>query len=384
MEFSSASKRTLADIAARLIPHEEEIIDIWVRRQWQAWKPPGLTFGLLRRMFGDLWRGVLRRMREGEVQECLVDLEDAGRDLAGQHFPFEALIISVHLLEASYLSFLIDPPSGHTQADLIAMDEFVHAVLASIATSYFEAHRRELLEDAEVGRLVQEELLADIPGRACDLDIAHIYISSHERARLGGDFIDSFSMAPDGVSFIIGDMSGHGLDAVADSLMLRSLFRGFMREDPDLAHAMERANHVLAMELDSDHFATALALTYHAPGRLSLVSAGHPYPVSCGTSCRVIEVGGMALAVDESADYDSIEAELDVGAMLVAYTDGLVEAGSSPDRFGEERLLGELAAVQGAPARAAAEHLVHASLRHAGGRFTDDVAVLVLKRRPTS
>lgn len=106
--------------------------------------------------------------------DCLADLEEAGRRLAEQQFPFEA-------------------------------------------------HRRGLLEDAEVGRLVQAELLADIPRRACDLDVAHIYISSHERARLAGDSTDSFPIDPDGVGFLIGDMSGHGLDAVADSLMLRSL-----------------------------------------------------------------------------------------------------------------------------------------------------------------
>jgi serine phosphatase RsbU (regulator of sigma subunit) len=382
VELSRANERALAEIAARLIPRQDETVDAWIDQQWRAWQPPGLTRQALTQTFGDLWRGVLRRLRNGEVQECLADLEEAGRRLAGQQFPFEALIMSVHFLEESYLPFLIDPPSADTQEYLLAMDEFLHAALASIATSYFEAYRRELLEDAEVGRLVQEELLADIPRRACDLDVAHIYISSHERARLGGDFIDSFSVGPDGVGFLIGDMSGHGIDAVADSLMLRSLFRGFMREEADLARAMGRTNHVLAAELRPDHFATALALAHQPPGRLTLVSGGHPYPLICGPSCREIEAEGIALAIEESAEYDAVETELEPGDLFLAYTDGLVEAGSSPDRFGEKRLRAELTAVCDAPVRAVAEHIVQASLRHAGGRFADDVAVLVLKRRP--
>jgi len=380
MEFSSASERVLADIAACLVPHEEEIIDAWISQQWKAWQPPGLTWDALATTFGDLWHGILRRMQKSEIEDCLTDLEEAGRRLAEQRFPFEALIMSIHFLEEGYLPFLINPPSADTQAHLIAMDEFQHAALASIATSYFEAYRRELLEEAEVGRIVREKLLADIPGRAGDLDVAHVYISSHERARLGGDLLDSFAIEG-GLGFIIGDLSGHGIEAIADALTLRSLFRGFMRESVDLPGAMRRMNHVLMTELAADHFATALAFTYDLSGHLVLVSAGHPYPVVCGTGCQAIEVTGLALAIDESAGYEPVEAELEPGAALVAYTDGLTEAGSSPDRFGEERLMRELAAVHTAPARAVAEHIADAAMRHAGGRFADDVAVLVLKRR---
>ena len=381
VKFSSASETALREIALRLMPHQEEIIRTWIGRQWRAWQPPGLTREALGEVFGDMFRGLLRRMEAGELQAALQDLEDAGSRLAAQQFPFEALIISVHFLEESYLPLLLTPASPDSQGWLMAMDEFLHAALASIASSYFQAHRKSLLEEAEVGRIVQEGLLPDIPRTTLDLEVAHIYTSAHERARLGGDFLDFFVLDETRSAFIIGDLSGHGVEAAADSVMLRSLFRGFMRENPAPTIAMERMNRAVIADLRMDQFATALAVVYEAPGRLSLVSAGHPYPVLVCRGLPMLDPDGMALAVDRNATYSATEVELDPGAVFVAYTDGLTEAGERSTRFGEEGLVRELSSLSDAPARAIAEHLVDAALRFAGGRFSDDVAVLVLKRR---
>jgi len=143
---------------------------------------------------------------------------------------------------------------------------------------------------------------------------------------------------------------------------------------------MARVNRVLATELDSYHFATALAMLYEEPGRLSLVSAGHPYPVAGNKESRLLEFGGMALAVDSDATYDVHEVEVEPGGILVAYTDGLTEARSGGELFGEKRVTEAVEQLHDVSSRGLADYLIDESLRHAGGRFADDVAVLVLKR----
>lgn len=380
LEFSPKRKETLRQIAARLIPHQGEVLNAWVSQQWDVWQPPGLGREDLHKVFGDLLGGILRALDSGRLEACMSELAEAGSDLASRQFPFEALVISVHFLEKSYMPFLLDPPPPDPGEWLVGMDEFLHAALASVATAYFDAHRRELLEQAEVGRLVQEGLLAQIPGRTADLEVAHVYISAREKARLGGDFLDSFSIGPRGVVFMIGDLSGHGLEAAADSVMLRSLFRGFMIENPDLPEAMRRLNRVLESELEPGHYATALAVDYQMSGDLEMVCAGHPFPVLCDGDCRQLELGGPALAIDADSNYASDLIQLRPGAVFVAFTDGLSEARAGGELFGEDRVVAAVASLSNAPARAIAEHLIDESLRHAGGRFDDDVAVLVLKR----
>ncbi|MHB9037921.1 MAG: PP2C family protein-serine/threonine phosphatase [Armatimonadota bacterium] len=381
ISFSAARKKSLKEVSERLIPHAERILNDWVRMQIQAWEPPGFTQDDVREMFGGILESILTCMSNQQIELCVSELEDSGARLAVRRFPFQALVVSVHFLEQSYMPFLLEPPSKKTQEWFIAMDEFLHAVLAAIATSYFDSYRRELLEEAEVGRIVQEGLLANIPRKAVDLEIAHIYISAREKAQLGGDFLDFFALDGDGAAFVIGDLAGHGLEAAADSVMLRSLFRGFMRENGDLANAMARVNRVAESELQSGLFATSLAVKYDLSGNLGLVNAGHCHPIICDNTCRALELEGNALAIRDDSEYSLFEVNLEPDGIFVAYTDGLIEARNERlEQFGETRVLAEVSAARGASARAVAEHLIDRSLSHAGGKFSDDVAVLVLKR----
>lgn len=381
IRFSPETRETLSEIACRLIPHTETILDNWISKQFESWEPPNFSRENLGKVFADLLEAILQHMRSGELESCVESLEQAGTDLAGRHFPFDALVISVHFLENSYMPILLSPPPREPRRWLVTMDEFLHVALAAIANAYFEAYRKELLDRAEVGRIVQEGLLPKIPRRIADLEVAHIYISAQEQAQLGGDFLDAFETESGEFAFVIGDLSGHGLEAAADSVMLRSVFRAFMREQPDLVRAMDRLNHVLSSELTSGHFATALAITYRPDGRITMVNAGHPSPVLCNDNCQLTGNHGGALAIGLPSDYRATEHQLEPGGLFVAYTDGVTEARRKGDLFGEERVVSTVTAMRDAPARAIVEQLIDNALRHAGGKFSDDVAVMVLRRR---
>lgn len=381
IKFAGASKDALKELAEILIPHETEIVDRWIRAQFMAWSPPTFTRDELKDVFGGVFHNMLGCMQTRQLERCVEDLEKTGAVLAAGDFPYEALIISLHFLEESYMPLLLQKSLEKSVEWLIEMDEFLHAALAAIATSYFQNYREELLEEAEAGRLIQEGLLAKVPKKVIDLEVAYIYLSSTERARVGGDLVDLFMLNPLGAAFIIGDLSGHGLEAATDAAMLRYQFRGFMRENQDLTTTMARLNRVLKDELEAGQFATALAGTYMGAGRLKLVSAGHPTPVLCSKSCRLLKPDGIALAVDEDAVYSVNEVELGPGDIFIVYTDGLTEARSTEGFFGEDRVLEAVQQVRNAPANAIVEHLRDEAVRFANGNLTDDVAILVLKRQ---
>lgn len=382
IEFSHHSRESLRQIAQCLVPHEKDILDGWVMRQCEVWEPPGFSRDELTAVFARLLRSILSCLNSDNLDSGFDDLSEAGAELAARKFPFEALVVSVHFLEESYLPYVLDCMRGLVQERLIAMDEFLHAAIATIATSYFNSHRRELLEQVEVGRLIQEGLMAHIPRESCDLEIAHIYLSAHESARLGGDFLDHFTLENGCSAFLIGDLAGHGLDAAADSVTIRSLYRGFMRENADPANALGRLNDVLVAELKSGLFATALAIAYELNGEFSIVNAGHCYPIVCDGMSRLCEISGTVLALEKGTEYAASRFVLPPGGVLVAYTDGLIEArNSSREFFGEERVMQIISEMQGVSPRAIADTLVDHSLRHAGGKFVDDVAVLIIKRK---
>lgn len=380
VEFSPASKAALKEIAKRLIPHREEILEKWIEAQFSSWKPPAFTHEDLKQVFGVLFFNMLERMRKGELEGCISDLEKSGADLARRNFPYGALIISVHFLEESYVRYLLESGEKEMVDWLIRMDEFLHGALAAFATSYFEAHRKELLEEAEAGRIVQETLLPDIPEKVFDLEAAYSYVSAGKWAKVGGDLVDLFMLDEGEAAFIVGDFSGHGLEAATEAAMLRSLFRGFMRENPDLVRTMVRLNQALGAELGAEEFVTAIAGTYSGAGCLRLVSAGHPPPIICGSGCYALKAGGTALGIERESSYSLSEIELDKGGLFVAYTDGLIEASDGKDLFGEARVLEAAGRMRWTRARAVVEQLRDDVLDYSGGRLTDDVAILGLKR----
>lgn len=380
IEFSPETKSTLEKVAERLSPLENDILKGWLLRQFASWQPPGLGREELGEIFGGVLGSILQCMRDGNLDVCIDALEQAGAYLATRQFPFSALVITVHFLEETYIPFLLDPPSPDLRKWLLEMDEFLHVGLAAIANAYFEAYRTELLEQVEIGRIVQEGLLGHVPRRAADLEVAHVYISAKDQAQLGGDFLDSFELDCGSTLFVIGDLSGHGLEAAADSVMLRSLFRGFMRENPDPANAMARLNYIIRSDMAPGDFATALALLYDRDGKFRIVNAGHPYPVLCDGACHMVEMHGPALAILEDSDYSIESLNMAPGGVLVAFTDGLTEARSKDGMFGDERVLKTVARMHDASARAIAEQLIDDAQRHAGGKFSDDVALLVIKR----
>ncbi len=383
LEFSGGSRESLQEIAERLLPYEQEVLETWLAQQIRAWQPPGFTREALHETFGDLLHVLLTRLRAGQAEKCLDDLSEMGVTLASKEFPYEALIMSFHFLEESYMSRLLFPRSEKITEWLVSMDEFLHAALASLATSYFQEYRRELLAQAEIGRIVQEQMLAHIPRQVADLEVGQAYHSAKEGAQVGGDLFDLMPLDAKAAAFIVADVSGKGLEAASDSVMMRALFRSFLHENRELGEVMERMNRALTAEFDDGDFATAQAGLYSSSGRLRLSTAGHPPPVICDSSgaCHFVDTAGMALGIKVGPDWLVDEIQLEPGALFVAYTDGLLEARGPEDFFGEERILATIEQVREAPARAVADHLLDAAMRHAGGKLSDDVAILVLKRK---
>ena len=380
IEFPSASKTALQEIAQRLIPYEQEIVQKWISIQFAAWMPPEINREELTEMLGGLVRLIFDGMNSNRLEDCIKDLERVGDSLARRNFPYEALVISLHFLEESYMPFLLNPRSNNTQEWLIRMDEFLHVGIAALATSYFQYYRDQLLADAEVGRIVQEALFPHLPNNIGDLELGFIYASASERTRLGGDFLDVFKYGNGGAAFVVGDLSGHGLEAATESAMIRNLFKGFTHDMKSLPSAMVKLNRVLSEDLTDKQFATAISGIYEPSGLLTLVNAGCPPPVVKKGHCYGLQHFGLPLGVEPTYAYEQTQLMMEPGNVFVAYTDGLSEARTDCDLFEEERIIQAVDQMHDAPAKCIAEHLKDEALRHANGKLLDDMAILVLKR----
>jgi serine phosphatase RsbU (regulator of sigma subunit) len=255
----------------------------------------------------------------------------------------------------------------------------LRSLLASIRTRRLVRQRGELLED--VG-LLQAALLPDPPARLGPVGTSVAYRPA-DGPGAGGDFYDAFALADGRLAVIVGDVSGHGREALPHTALVRFTVRAYLEAGQSPADALQTAGVVLERQL-AGSFATVIAAIYHPRERtLTYASAGHPPPVVLGepapdgsftrvatvTACSAPPIGaGMRTGTRETV------VSVPGAARLCFHTDGVTEARIGSELFGEARLARTLAAL---PANAGAAQLLDGVAAQSDAR-PDDMAACLL------
>jgi serine phosphatase RsbU (regulator of sigma subunit) len=213
--------------------------------------------------------------------------------------------------------------------------------------------------------------------------LAARYRPASDDAEIGGDFYDAWG-EPDDWSFVLGDVSGKGVEAAVVTGQARHTVRGAAAVDRDPA-AVLRALNAMLDGTTSGRYVTAVygRVRRHPGGALHVTvgSAGHPPPLlvrACG-SVEPVQVRGLAAGLVGGVEYTPAEAVLAPGDTLVLYTDGVTEAGHRSVVHGTERLAALLAQYAQVGLDALVEAIEIAVLEDADGRQRDDLAVLALR-----
>jgi sigma-B regulation protein RsbU (phosphoserine phosphatase) len=217
--------------------------------------------------------------------------------------------------------------------------------------------------------------LPDVPG----VELATRYVPGHAFG-IGGDWYDVFPLPSGWLGVVIGDVSGHGLRSAVVMGRIRSALRAYslVCDDPaEVLTLLDRKVH----HFEAGNLTTALYAVV-APDRsaLHVSSAGHLRPVLAvpGEPAHLLEMPvDPPLGVGRPhVPRRSTEIGLPPGAVLVCYTDGLVERRGQVIDVGIERLT---AAVRPEPAEAVCKRIMTVT---DADQPTDDIAVLAVRRPP--
>lgn len=271
---------------------------------------------------------------------------------------------------------------AETRADRDRLDE--RLVLTQAREQ--QARDQRLADLIDVSERLQRELLPNLAPPAAACDVVTFYQPGGRTLLLGGDFFDVVEHG-DELHFVIADVAGHGPEAAAFAVALRSAWVALQQQAPPPGLLLTQLNRIALRERrDEATFVTALAGVYDTATRtVRLASAGHQAPLSVARDdVRELAVApGPPLGLFDDGHWTTATATLAPGAALIAYTDGLVEGRVAPgavERVGTERLmdwLGELRA--DAPVALPFLNRLHArAIRAHGARLPDDVAMLAL------
>ncbi|MFF6996400.1 SpoIIE family protein phosphatase [Streptomyces sp. NPDC008313] len=293
---------------------------------------------------------------------------------------FLPLIASGRPVGSCILGF--DRPRDFSQEERTALT----ALAGLIAQALERAQRYDT--EAALARGLQEALLPHRLSAHPQVDTAGRYLSGTQGMEVGGDWYDVVE-AGDGLALVIGDVQGHGVQAAATMGQLRSAVRAFTLGDHPPDEVMSLTNRLL-IGLDPGQFASCCYIRLDpVTGVARAARAGHPPPLMRYPDGRthILHLpGGVVLGVDPEAEYPVTELELEPGAILALYTDGLVERPGIDIDDGITALrvalakAGSLASRPGGRSLAGVADRLTATARHTGDR-PDDIALLLTTRR---
>ena len=203
------------------------------------------------------------------------------------------------------------------------------------------------------------------------------YIPATEESRIGGDWYDALLLSEGRVLLAIGDVTGHGIDAVVAMNRARQVLTRSALIDADPASVLHRANLEL-ISLGSPIITAISAVVDTRTFEFAYAVAGHPPPIlfEPGRGARLLEFGTLPLGVASTTLYRTNVIRTVAGAMLVLYTDGTIEY-SRDLAAGEAALIRavELAAKRprGQAANAIRDNIFNFE------RIVDDVAILTVR-----
>ena len=154
---------------------------------------------------------------------------------------------------------------------------------------------------------------------------------------LGGDCYNFIPVKNNRLGLVVGDASGKGLAAalmiasVQSSLRTAALFTG-----DDLAALFKAVNHQAYTSSSEDRYATLFYGVFDACTRsLRYVNAGHNPPVVIRRdgSMHCLETGGAPVGLFADSEYGEGSVQIETGDLVIAFTDGLIEA---TNQHGEE------------------------------------------------
>ncbi|MET9949943.1 SpoIIE family protein phosphatase [Streptomyces sp. NPDC006339] len=287
----SLGPMTLEELPAHVVPEDVPALGGSVRRLLEDGRPIDHTFRVAD--------------PDGKVRHVRI-VAEADRDLDGA--PFE-----VH---------------GFFQ-DLTTLKRAEEQVLAHERAAL--AHRTLLDAERDLAARLQHALLP-LPQQSLSLggltvDVA--YQPLQEGLNVGGDWYSAIELPDGSALLVVGDVAGHGLDAVATMAQLRFTAKGMAITGTPLPQILARLNTLLLHSAERNFSTATMIMARYEPdsSRFTWVQAGHlpPLLIRDGEARCLAAPHGVLLGAVATPHHDSASVQLLPGDQLLLYTDGLVE-----------------------------------------------------------
>ena len=239
---------------------------------------------------------------------------------------------------------------------------------------------REIRMSSQIITSIQE----NIDRVKCEkVDIGYVMVPAHN---IGGEFIDLIRLTDTRHLFVVGDLSGKGIGASMNMVILKSIIRTHLAEIHDFKELVVRLNTFVRDSLPKGTiFSGLFALVDFETDTMYYINCGIPaLMLYTQVYNNVIEIQGSGHVlgfVKDIAPYLSVKTtKLNPGDILLACTDGLVQSHSlRGEQFGKERIQQSILDNASYNAQRMAQFTFDGLTKFMTKEMEDDVSILVMK-----
>ncbi len=268
------------------------------------------------------------------------------------------------------------------------LDDAEQALLAALGGYVVQALTRIMVLDDRrtAAAIMQKALLTPLPSHH-HLRMAARYLPAHHEDHVGGDWYDAVSLSDQRLALVIGDVSGHSITAAAAMSQYRSMLRALLVDRHEPPSALLRRLESTSYTLGQTSLATVL-LAYLDPASdgghiLTWANAGHPAPtvVLPDGQARTLGSHDPLIGALRRVSRRSQTYYLPPGALLLLYTDGLVETRTATVDDGLARVHEVLSRYRARDPQELADLVLD---RVSATAREDDIALLLIATPPNS
>ena len=384
-----ASALTRQDIHEQLVTQVQALVDADkvvlynIRRRGDI--IPAASFGVA----SSALRGLRRKRHEGipgrvlqsrRAFICRDVLRERSLDLRGAELEGTQSLVAVPIELADRVYGVIaiygNRIDQFDERDLRVLGDLAHHAESAIQNALLFEHERQIAET------LQDALLAEEPPEVDGLEMATLYRAA-AGALVGGDVHDVWILAPGRVAVMVGDVAGKGVQAAGTTGMVRYLLEGISVHEHDPARMLDQLSIMVTGRLGDAAFVTGfLAVIDVDNNELTWASAGHPPPILMRPdgAFTTLDDPDPPLGFPMNRAYRSHLEDFSPGSLLVLTTDGIIEARSGDEMFGEDRQVETVVRLASGSALSIAQGLYQAAREFARGALHDDAALAVVRR----